>query len=279
ERRRAGRRAGQTGGTGRWANSRIVGAISPPWPRTAAVRVSRSSRSACAPSSRARLRPGAGRDRSRLGAAGSARARRAAPPCDASRTRLHLSTPVCPRIASQRPRAKRRRVRHRRRRVVDAGSVASVLPIALGCNFSTREEPSIAIEIGTPQGTEQLREFLLFHDTVYEQKGARWTAFLPLQLPILEGQSPFTRGATISPCWARENGTVIARVLAVVDERYRTHWNDPTLGHLVMFEALPGTRVAVRQLMDAACEWLAGHHTRAARAGFGMLEVRCGEPP
>jgi GNAT superfamily N-acetyltransferase len=130
----------------------------------------------------------------------------------------------------------------------------------------------MAIEIGTPQGTEQLHEFLLFHDTVYEQKGARWTAFLPLQLPILEGQSPFTRGRTIRPFWARENGTVIARVLAVVDERYRTHWNDPTLGHLVMFEALPGTRVAVRQMMDAACEWLAGHHSDAARAGFGMLE-------
>src|SRR5262249_27591030 len=139
-------------------------------------------------------------------------------------------------------------------------------------NLGSRKEPSMAIEIGPPQGTEQLRDFLLFHDTVYAERGARWTAFLPLQLPILEGQSPFTRDRTIRPFWARENGKIIARVLAVIDERYRRHWQEPTLGHLVLFEALPETRVAVRQMMDAACEWLAGHQSDAARTGFGMLE-------
>src|SRR5207249_4072103 len=66
-------------------------------------------------------------------------------------------------------------------------------------------------------------------------------------------------------------GEIVARAAAVVDGRYNRHWRE-RLGHIVMFEALSGTREATRLLLDAACEWLEREGTEAARAGFGMLE-------
>ena len=128
----------------------------------------------------------------------------------------------------------------------------------------------ITIEI--PSGSDALTDFILFHDDVYRDRAARWTAFVPLDLAILQGESPFNRGRRIRPFWAREGGKILARVVAVLDERYQKHWNDPTLGHVVLFEALPGTRDAVRRVMDEACEWLASQGAAAARAGYGMLE-------
>jgi hypothetical protein len=59
--------------------------------------------------------------------------------------------------------------------------------------------------------------------------------------------------------------------VAAIDERYQRHWNE-RLGHVLLFEALPGTHDAVRLLMDAACEWLREQGAEAARCGFGMLE-------
>jgi GNAT superfamily N-acetyltransferase len=129
----------------------------------------------------------------------------------------------------------------------------------------------MAIKVETPQGVDELNEFVSFHDAVYESRDARWTSFAPLELPILTGESPFVNGRRVRPFWARENGRVVARVLAVVDGRYQKHWNE-RLGHTLMFEALPDTRAAVKQLMDEACEWLSAEGTEAARAGFGMME-------
>jgi Acetyltransferase (GNAT) family len=128
---------------------------------------------------------------------------------------------------------------------------------------------SIAIE--TPQGDDALTEWVRFHDTVYAERSVRWSAFVPLDLAILTGESPFTRGRRTRPFWAREGGKVVTRVLAVLDERYQAHWGEK-LGHALMFEALPGTREAVRRLMDEACEWLAAQGADAVRAGWGMLE-------
>jgi hypothetical protein len=129
----------------------------------------------------------------------------------------------------------------------------------------------VALQIETPKGRDALTEFVLFHDRVYQDHAARWNAFLPMELPILSGESPFTRDRTLRPFCARESGEIVARALAVVDARYNRHWNQ-RLGHVVMFEALPGTRAATRALLDATCEWLEREGTEAARAGFGMLE-------
>src|SRR5207245_1869756 len=64
---------------------------------------------------------------------------------------------------------------------------------------------------------------------------------------------------------------LLARALAGPDARYNGHWSE-RLGHLLMFEARPGTGQATRLLVDAACEWLRERGAEAARAGFGMLE-------
>ena len=129
----------------------------------------------------------------------------------------------------------------------------------------------MAVKIETPQGRDALTEFLLFHDEVYDYRDAAWTAFVPLQLPILMGESPFSHDRKIRPFLARDRGRIVARAVAVVDAGYNRHWNE-RLGHILWFEALPDTRVATRLLMDAACEWLEQQGTEAARAGFGVFE-------
>jgi GNAT superfamily N-acetyltransferase len=122
-----------------------------------------------------------------------------------------------------------------------------------------------------PNERAGLTDLVTFHDDVYRSRGAWWGAFVPFQLPVLTGESPFVAGRRFHPLRVRDGRHTLARVVAVIDERYQRHWGEE-IGHLVMFEALPDTREAVRLLMDAACEWLAGHGATAARAGSGVLE-------
>jgi len=129
----------------------------------------------------------------------------------------------------------------------------------------------VPVTIEIPQGTDALTEFVLFQDAVYADRSARWPALPALQVPLLAGQSPFTEGRALHPLLARDGDRILARALAVLDGRYNRHWSE-RLGHLLMFEAQPGTRDATRLLVDAACEWLRERGAEAARAGFGMLE-------
>src|SRR5690242_11341882 len=123
------------------------------------------------------------------------------------------------------------------------------------------------LTIDTPAGERDLLRFCEFFDEVYDYRSARWTAIVPFQLAFLMRQSPFARQRTFQAFVARENGRIVARVLAMIDQRYQELWDEP-LGHLTFFEALPETRVATRMLMDAACEWLRSKGARAARAGM-----------
>src|SRR5204863_479946 len=86
--------------------------------------------------------------------------------------------------------------------------------------------------------------------------------------PPHPGDSPFAAGRTFRPLVAREGGDIVARGVALVDQRYLDRWDDG-VGHLVMFEALPGARDATKQLVDTACDWLREQGMTAARAGFG----------
>jgi hypothetical protein len=129
----------------------------------------------------------------------------------------------------------------------------------------------MAIEIAAPTSERDLTAFIRFHDEVYASRPARWAAVVQFQLPMLTGDSPFCRDRTLRPLMAVDNGRIVARVLAAVDERYRRLWNE-RLGHVLLFEALPGTRDAVRALMDEACEWLEGRGADATRAGMGLTD-------
>jgi GNAT superfamily N-acetyltransferase len=127
------------------------------------------------------------------------------------------------------------------------------------------------IAIETPSNEQEILRFLEFHDEIYASRSAHWTAIVPFQLALLTGQSPFAHGRTFQPFVARDGARIVARVLAVIDERYQNLWDEP-LGHLSFFEARPDTREATRKMMDAACDWLRSKGARAARAGMGALE-------
>jgi GNAT superfamily N-acetyltransferase len=130
----------------------------------------------------------------------------------------------------------------------------------------------MSIRIESPQGRAALAEMIRFYDRVYAYRSARWPAFEAFELAVLSGESPYLRARLLRPFVAREHGEIAARVIAVVDERYRRHWNE-RLGHLVMFEALPASGEAVWRLIDEASAWLAAHGCARARAGYGMLDL------
>src|SRR5437763_16879455 len=98
----------------------------------------------------------------------------------------------------------------------------------------------MAVTVERPRGTDALTEFVLFEDAVYADRSARWPALPPLQVPLLAGGSPFTAGRTLQPFLARACGDILVRSVAMSDGAYNRHWNK-RLGHVLMFEARPGT--------------------------------------
>ena len=132
--------------------------------------------------------------------------------------------------------------------------------------------PRVSIRVEVAEGRDALVEFVRLHDRVYASRSAHWPAIEDFDLPFLSGESPFSEGRRIRPLVARQNGEIVARAAAVLDSRYQRHWKEQ-LGHVSMFEALPGTPQAVRELMDAACGWLADEGAIDARAGMGALET------
>jgi hypothetical protein len=130
----------------------------------------------------------------------------------------------------------------------------------------------MAARVEVPTRTGAIEEFVRFHDRVYADRGAFWPAFPALEVPFVGGTGPLAEDRRCRPFVVREGGTIVARVLAVVDERYRRHWGEQ-LGHVVKFEALPDAQSAVCAMMDAACEWLADQGAQAARCGMGALDM------
>ena len=128
-----------------------------------------------------------------------------------------------------------------------------------------------SIRIEHAEGKDAIAEFVALHDRVYASRAVRWQSSR-LHVPMLRGMTPATVDRELRPLVAREGGEVVARVCAVVDGPYLKHWNE-RIGHLLMFEAQPSAREAVRQLLDAACAWLGERGMEAARIGFGLLET------
>ena len=112
----------------------------------------------------------------------------------------------------------------------------------------------MTVKIESPSGEDALTEFILFQHRVYEYRGARWAAMIAVQLPLLMGDGPFAEGRIIRPFAARIEGRLVARAVAIIDRRYQRHWNE-TLGHIVMFEAMPGTSESVTAMIDRGSEW------------------------
>ena len=150
-----------------------------------------------------------------------------------------------------------------------------MIGVQLGRAAMTRDKPHwekiMSIRIDVPESKEALTEFVRFYDQVYEYRDARWPAALEMQLPILMGESPFSRGRSIRPFIARSGSRIIARAAAVLDEGYNRYWQE-RLGHITMFEAMPDGREAMQLIVNAACEWLRERGATAARTGFGLMD-------
>jgi GNAT superfamily N-acetyltransferase len=126
------------------------------------------------------------------------------------------------------------------------------------------------IKIESPQGVEALTEFAQFYNEVYAYRDARWPATVEFEVPVLTGENPFAQGRKLRPLLACAGGRLLARAVAMIDERYIQHWRE-RLGHLIMFEALPESREATKLLMETACEWLKAQGMEAVRTGWGGL--------
>jgi hypothetical protein len=129
----------------------------------------------------------------------------------------------------------------------------------------------MTVRVEVPSGEAALTSFLEFRDLVYAGRPVRWPTFTGLHLPMIEGKGPFAERRRFRPFLALDEGEPAARVLAMVDERYIEHWNE-RLGHVILFEALPGAREASRAVLDAASLWLREQGMEAARAGYGNQE-------
>ena len=125
------------------------------------------------------------------------------------------------------------------------------------------------MKIEFPDGKDALSEFILFKDRVYDYCTVRWPADPPHDMALLTDQSAGCEDRTFRPILVRDGADIVARAVSVLDARYNRHWNE-RLGHVIWFEAMPGTRDAVRLLMDTACDWLKGQGAEAARTGCGL---------
>jgi hypothetical protein len=128
------------------------------------------------------------------------------------------------------------------------------------------------MECLTADDDEALDEFITLRTRVYE----RWGNPLPGNMPdsarvLVRGETPFAQGRIFRPFLVRDGGQPLARAMAVVDQRYREHWKEK-LGHVLMYEAMPGELEASRLVLDSAGEWLRGQGNTAMRAGFGPFE-------
>ncbi|MGH2726713.1 MAG: GNAT family N-acetyltransferase [Actinomycetota bacterium] len=129
----------------------------------------------------------------------------------------------------------------------------------------------MTIRIEVPFGDEELTSFLEFRDRVYADRAVRWPTFTGLHLPMLKHEGPFAQGRRFRPFLALDGDEPAARAVAMVDDRYIEHWKEQ-LGHVILFEAIPGAREASRAVLDEACVWLRRQGMEAARAGYGNQE-------
>ena len=57
----------------------------------------------------------------------------------------------------------------------------------------------MAIEVTSPRGESECREFVEFYDRVYEDRPVRWAADSEMWLPVLLGESAFVKDRNSSP--------------------------------------------------------------------------------
>jgi hypothetical protein len=127
---------------------------------------------------------------------------------------------------------------------------------------------SIRVEaISTPQAFE---EFARLPFEVYADREAWWPPDVHNEVDLLSGHTKTAPYLELQPFCAWRDGKLAARVSAVINRRYISHWGE-RLGQLIHFEAVAGAEKAVGAMLERAMQWLARRGMRAVRSGFAAF--------
>ena len=129
---------------------------------------------------------------------------------------------------------------------------------------------SANIRIENPRSRAELTEFARLPYAVYADRKAWWPPDVQNEIDLLSHRGPLSAVLEIEPFLARRDGKMVARVSAVINHRYNSHWNEK-LGQLIHFEALADEHEAVSTMFEAACAWLRDRAMTAARSGFAAF--------
>ncbi len=126
------------------------------------------------------------------------------------------------------------------------------------------------IRIEQPKSRAGFDEFARLPYQIYGQRDAWWPPDLRSEVELLAGRSHLSASLDLEAFCARRAGRLVARVSALVNRRYNSHWNEQ-LGHLIHFEALEDEDDAVAQMLEAAVAALKRRGMRAVRSGFAAF--------
>ncbi|HVN27933.1 MAG TPA: hypothetical protein VMT64_05570, partial [Candidatus Binataceae bacterium] len=127
-----------------------------------------------------------------------------------------------------------------------------------------------SIRIENPRSRADMTEFARLPYAVYADRKAWWPPDVQNEIDLLSHRSPLSAVLEIEPFIARREGTMVARVSAVINHRYNSHWNEK-LGQLIHFEAMADEDDAASMLLEAAVKWLRERAMTAARSGFAAF--------
>src|SRR2546421_2426061 len=115
-----------------------------------------------------------------------------------------------------------------------------------------------------------LEEFARLPYQIYGARSAWWPPDVQNEVDFLSRRTPATAYLDVAPFCARRGDQMVARVTAVVNRRYNSHWNEH-LGHLIHFEALEDEGDATVTMLEAAMKWLRDREMNAVRSGFAAF--------
>src|SRR5579871_5121302 len=126
----------------------------------------------------------------------------------------------------------------------------------------------VSIEAVTSR--DAMTEFAMLPFQVYGEREAWWPPDVQNEIDLLCSRAPISSHLAMMPLAARRAGKLVARVTAVVNFRYNTHWNEQ-IGQLIHFEALPNETAAAASMIEEAAQWLRQRGMTAVRSGFAAF--------
>jgi hypothetical protein len=117
---------------------------------------------------------------------------------------------------------------------------------------------------------DAMNEFAMLPFQVYGERDAWWPPDAQNEIDLLTGRAPIAAYLEMMPFAVRRKGGIVARVTAVVNRRYNSHWNE-MVGQLIHFEALPDEGQGVTAMLEEAAGWLRRRGMTAVRSGFAAF--------